>query len=203
VDARPAVALTGLGQAGAFQLLAPGFRFTPATAGAVAAVPDVLRWCVAHAVAVDPLELLAVALLAEQAPAVVPGAARRLALAGERLARLERVLAEDREVARRLAVSVSRVQQFQALADRSELALGWRYLRADPGDRAVLQWFVSQGRHVRTLLRGDEVIALGVPPGPRVGQVLTALREARLDGTVAADRVEEVRFVEAMTGREG
>ena len=35
------------------------------------------------------------------------------------------------------------------------------------------------------LLGGDDLIALGYPPGPRIGEILRALEEAQLEGTVA------------------
>ncbi|MBM4442280.1 MAG: hypothetical protein FJ027_17825, partial [Candidatus Rokubacteria bacterium] len=52
------------------------------------------------------------------------------------------------------------------------------------------------GAAARATLRGDDVIALGVPPGPRVAAALEALRDARLDGEVS-ERSEEEAFVRA------
>jgi tRNA nucleotidyltransferase (CCA-adding enzyme) len=56
--------------------------------------------------------------------------------------------------------------------------------------------YLDEWRHVRVRLRGDEVIALGVHRGPRVGEMLGALRDARLDGVVRSKRDEE-EFVRA------
>ena len=48
--------------------------------------------------------------------------------------------------------------------------------------------YLDRHRHSRTLLTGDDVIALGVRSGPEVGRVLRTLRTARLDGrTVTRD----------------
>lgn len=37
---------------------------------------------------------------------------------------------------------------------------------------------------MRPILRGDDLLELGVLPGPAVGQMLRVLRAARLDGEV-------------------
>jgi poly(A) polymerase/tRNA nucleotidyltransferase (CCA-adding enzyme) len=57
-------------------------------------------------------------------------------------------------------------------------------LLGDAATRREVAWFVAEARAVRPALRGDDVTALGVPPGPEVARVLSALRDARLDGTV-------------------
>ncbi|MEO6196641.1 MAG: hypothetical protein ABIP58_00870 [Dehalococcoidia bacterium] len=57
--------------------------------------------------------------------------------------------------------------------------------------------YIERLKHVRPLLRGDDLIALGVPTGPRVGEVTARLREARLDGQVKT-REDEAAMVQAM-----
>jgi len=44
------------------------------------------------------------------------------------------------------------------------------------------------------LLSGDDLIALGHPPGPRLGEILRALEEAQLEGQVTT-RDEAEQFV--------
>ncbi len=46
-------------------------------------------------------------------------------------------------------------------------------------------------RHVNPALSGDDLIKMGVPEGPRIKEILQALREARLDGKVTNKREEE------------
>ena len=55
--------------------------------------------------------------------------------------------------------------------------------------------FTGRLADVRPALSGDDVIALGVEPGPRVGQLLAELLRARLDGEVETkqDEIEAVR----------
>jgi tRNA nucleotidyltransferase (CCA-adding enzyme) len=56
--------------------------------------------------------------------------------------------------------------------------------------------YLKRWRRVRPLLRGDEVLALGVPPGPAVGEALKALRAARLRGETKS-REDEVKLVKS------
>jgi tRNA nucleotidyltransferase (CCA-adding enzyme) len=69
--------------------------------------------------------------------------------------------------------------------------------------------YLDDWRHVAPELRGDDVIALGVPQGPQVQKALQLVRAARLDGTardLADERVLVLRFARsikeagAMTG---
>ncbi len=57
-----------------------------------------------------------------------------------------------------------------------------------------LRRYVREWRHVRPVLNGRDLARLGVVPGPRVGELLEALRYARLDGNVAS-RADEEAFV--------
>jgi tRNA nucleotidyltransferase (CCA-adding enzyme) len=57
-----------------------------------------------------------------------------------------------------------------------------------------LRHYLAELRGVETLLRGEDLIELGVPEGPRVGEVLKELKAARLDGLVET-REDEERFV--------
>ena len=54
--------------------------------------------------------------------------------------------------------------------------------------------YMTTYRSVRPLLRGDDLPALGVPPGKAVGEVLARLRAAKLDGEVRT-RADEERLV--------
>jgi tRNA nucleotidyltransferase (CCA-adding enzyme) len=54
--------------------------------------------------------------------------------------------------------------------------------------------YMARYRNVRPLLRGDDLPALGVPPGKPIGEVLARLRAAKLDGEVRT-RADEERLV--------
>jgi tRNA nucleotidyltransferase (CCA-adding enzyme) len=72
------------------------------------------------------------------------------------------------------------------------LALMGRAERADLRKR--IGDFLTMGRRVRPILRGDDLRALGVQPGPIYRDILNSLLYARLDGHVQ-NRDDELRFV--------
>ncbi len=53
------------------------------------------------------------------------------------------------------------------------------------GDEAVRAWVrrdLTELRRLELRIRGADLIAAGVAPGPRIGRALEATRRARLDG---------------------
>jgi tRNA nucleotidyltransferase (CCA-adding enzyme) len=83
------------------------------------------------------------------------------------------------------------------LARKCEPGLLYRVARADCLGRAGQQdavatdWFLERIRALdvvdrlpEPLLRGRDVLALGVPPGPKVGRILRAVYERQLDGAI-------------------
>jgi tRNA nucleotidyltransferase (CCA-adding enzyme) len=74
----------------------------------------------------------------------------------------------------------------------------YRVARADclgrrPGrfEPVAMEWFLERVRELEVqvrppdpILRGRDVLALGVPPGPEVGRVVKAVYEFQLDGKV-------------------
>ncbi len=61
-------------------------------------------------------------------------------------------------------------------------------------EREQAHAYMARYRNVRPVLRGDDLPALGVPPGKPVGEVLALLRAAKLDGEVRT-RADEEKFV--------
>ena len=59
-----------------------------------------------------------------------------------------------------------------------------------------LTLYLNELRHIKLMLNGDELLALGVPQGPQIGELLQALLTARLDGRVKT-RQDEINFVQA------
>ena len=63
------------------------------------------------------------------------------------------------------------------------------------GNEEVRAWVrrdLTEFRGLALRLRGSDLLAAGVPPGPWVGEALRAVRRARLDGVVAED--DELRY---------
>ena len=54
-----------------------------------------------------------------------------------------------------------------------------------------IRMYLAEWWTVAPLLRGPDLLALGVPPGPAVGEALRALRRARLDGETRNRHDEE------------
>ena len=91
---------------------------------------------------------------------------------------------------------------FRRLAQKVDLELLARLARADCRGRtgdfdcSAMDWFIERARALgvehqppKPLLLGRHLLALGVPPGPRVGEILKAVYERQLDGEVRS--VEE------------
>ena len=86
---------------------------------------------------------------------------------------------------------------FRRLAQKVDLELLARLARADCKGRTgnfdctAMDWFVSKARALGVehrppppLLMGRHLLALGVAPGPRMGEILSAVYELQLDGRV-------------------
>ena len=87
---------------------------------------------------------------------------------------------------------------FRRLAQKVDLELLARLATADclgraPGrfDCSAMDWFLDRARSLGVehrppppILLGRHLLALGLPPGPRVGEILKAVYERQLDGTV-------------------
>jgi len=196
-DQRPDVALRHLGSAGVFRLLAPDHRFTRAIAERARRLPAALVWCHAHALTPSPIEVAAVIVLSGQSATVTRAALDRLVITGEPRARLERALTRPMVPAKSGTRASDRARLFRGLSD-VELLATW--LTGGAARRDV-EWLVGTARSVRPKLGGDDIVALGVAPGPRVADALRKLRDARLDGRLT-DHDSEVAFVQDFLSRE-
>ena len=86
---------------------------------------------------------------------------------------------------------------FRRLAAKVDLELLARFAHADCAGRAgnfdcsAMDWFVERARALGVqhrppppLVLGRHILALGVPPGPRVGEILKEIYERQLDGEI-------------------
>jgi tRNA nucleotidyltransferase (CCA-adding enzyme) len=145
---------------------------------------------------VAPLTQVYLCLLASRAPRdQVEGAIRRLALHGAWECGL-RDGVRLREEAPRLAEPGLRASQATAILAPFEVAAVAACALLEPraAVRARLWLHFERWRYQRPALRGRDLQALGVEPGPLIGQLLTRLRAARLDGEVRT-REDEVALV--------
>jgi tRNA nucleotidyltransferase (CCA-adding enzyme) len=152
------------------------------------------RWARNAGIALDPAEVCLTALLIGRPATTIVRALDRLALIGEPRARIEAAV-RGGALARRLAapgLGPSAIDRL--LRPVPEPALIGAWLRAGARARRRVQWFLARGRAVRPRLGGRDLLALGVPPGPRVGATLERLRRLRLDGA-AGSLAEERELV--------
>ena len=194
-EPRPDAVLVRLGTGGAFRLIDPRCRFTRAARAALLGLPAALAWAREHRLAVPNVELLLVALLAGEPRELVATALRRLEITGAPAVRIVRAIEGRAALGHELAAARRASARARALRGCSALELAWLWLGGDADVRATVTWFLASRRE-RGTLRGDDVIALGVPAGPGVAAALEALRDARLDGEVS-DRSDEETFVRA------
>lgn len=86
---------------------------------------------------------------------------------------------------------VSRSAVYRALGGLStEALLVGVATHRSPRVRERIGLFLSDLRSATTSLNGRDLVALGVPEGPRVGEILAELLDARLDGEVTCEREE-------------
>jgi tRNA nucleotidyltransferase (CCA-adding enzyme) len=136
-------------------------------------------------------------LTADAAADQVHGALARLALHGV----WERVLSDAlrlRGEAPRLAEPGLRPSQVVAILEPFSAAAvaACALMESQATVRGRLWRYLEHWRYRRPALRGRDLQALGVEPGPFMGQVLARLRAARLDGQ-ARKREDEVALVRA------
>jgi tRNA nucleotidyltransferase (CCA-adding enzyme) len=140
------------------------------------------RWAKSAGVAADPAEVAVLALTLGRPAEVVEQSLDRLALSGEPRARLE-AGALGGPLARRLEARRLSPSAVGALLDGAPQAAALAaWLRGGARARGRIQWYLAHGRAVRPRLTGRDLLALGVPGGPRVGAALGMLRRRRLDG---------------------
>jgi tRNA nucleotidyltransferase (CCA-adding enzyme) len=169
----------------------------------LAAAERLGRWAGSAGVVVDRAELALLALTLGRPPHVVERSLDRLALAGEPRARIEAGALAGR-LARRLEaprLPPSAVGDLLASAPEAAALAAW--LRGGTRARRRIQWYLAHGRAVRPRLTGRDLVALGVPVGPRVGVALGMLRRHRLDGGAGSLAEERELVKEWLTsGRE-
>jgi tRNA nucleotidyltransferase (CCA-adding enzyme) len=97
---------------------------------------------------------------------------------------------------------------FRRLAQKVDLELLARLARADclgrtgEFDCSAMDWFLERARALGVehqppapILLGRHLLALGVTPGPKVGEILKEVYELQLDGQVTTieEAIEEAR----------
>jgi tRNA nucleotidyltransferase (CCA-adding enzyme) len=92
------------------------------------------------------------------------------------------------------------VQLLQAYPLRGLLVA--RAAVVNPDIVGQIERYFREWRHIRSALDGNDLLALGLKPGPQIGRLLARLLAARLDGEVA-DEAGERRLLQALIDDEG
>lgn len=200
-EPEPERSFTALGRLGAFKIFDPSYRFSPLAAKRAADLGSLLGRRRECQIPFDPLAQALLALVGHLRRDVGERCLRRLGLSGEPLSRLTAALRDGSALAERL-----RKQGPMPASARASLlrghpleTLGFAWLAGATPARRQVEWFLTEGRTTRSLLDGDDLSALGVAPGPKMGELLDRLRDSRLDG-VAATREEEMALVREWIG---
>ena len=81
---------------------------------------------------------------------------------------------------------------YRLLHGYSPLAITANSLACDlPVARRHINLFLNKLRYIKPALNGDDLIRMGITPGPRIKEALQLLHEARLDGKVTSKQDEE------------
>ena len=167
---------------GALEVIQPGFRLGPATARALDKAGDTT---LGFAILGASLSEETAAALAKRLAA--PVSVRRAMTDAARLAAGLDALA---------APALKNSAVYAALSPYVREAIVACRLTAPDGIMAErIDDFTRRLADIRSLLNGDDLLELGVEPGPQVGRVLAELLQARLDGEVETreDEIEAVR----------
>ena len=186
-EAAPGAAFDLAERLGALAAIHPGFRLGPATARAL----DEARGEAPSGAA------LGFAILGAAVPEDTTTAlAKRLAAPTD----MRRAMTDASRLAARLdALAAPTLRGSEVYAALSpyvrEAVLACRFTAGDGIMAERIDDFTGRLADVRPVLSGDDVIALGIESGPRVGQLLAGLLRARLDGEVETkqDEIEAVR----------
>ena len=80
---------------------------------------------------------------------------------------------------------------YHLLHGYSSPAIMANWLASDsPVAHQHIQLFLSKLRYVKPALTGNDLLRLGIPPGPGIKEILNRLHEARLDGKVRSKQGE-------------
>jgi tRNA nucleotidyltransferase (CCA-adding enzyme) len=187
-EEHPAEGLLELDRLGLSRACFPELAWTRTTAKLLRQVEGLLLWASLEGVWDGPPPLLFLAALAlsggEQAGQLL---AQRLALGGEQA----QVVAGAREGVEKLLGLVAhafRPSQLVEALERSQPV--WWLLAlalATPSQRRLLRQALTNWLRQPLPVRGAQLVAQGIPPGPWIGKALRRTRLALLDGEVSAE----------------
>jgi poly(A) polymerase len=147
---------------------------------------------------VDPLTRVAAALTDQEA---ARGLARRLKLSNDERDRLVAALGNDVKITSYMSLREMRraLYRLGAEAFRDRVMLAW----AEAGVSKASQWraliaHANMWKRPKLPLSGDDVLAAGVPAGPKVGEVMREVEEWWIDSDFPDDRLSIIERLKAV-----
>lgn len=139
----------------------------------------------------EKLQILWCLWLQDLNPEALQAVGRRLRLSTKLLGWIEQTRALEQLLpilqGQRPSQITQKLEGFHAIPIRSILATCEK-----PDLRQILQIYQDEYRHVRPFTTGKDLQALGLPPSPRYAAILSALKQAWLDGQVKSEVEEKV-----------
>ncbi|GGG35306.1 polynucleotide adenylyltransferase [Caldovatus sediminis] len=169
-----------------------------AVEGGRAARLPALRRLVAAGLPPDPVLRLAV-LVGEGPPRRIGVLAARLRMSGEERDRLARLLAEG-EAPPEPGLDDDEARRLLALRGADAVDALWLAEARDGRDRAADRARAAATPVPVFPLTGADVLALGVPEGPRIGALIRAVRDRWLAGGCTADRATCLAWLRELAG---
>lgn len=195
----PALALRGierLAELGLLRVLHPGISWGEGSRERLRGARAAWDWYHLEGLTDPPVQvwrLHLMALAGDLEEAELERLADRLMLAGEDRRLLVSFPARVEQARNRLqALDLLPHQAVEALEPLGGEELLLMMAAEDESVRAWVRRHLSELRSFELGIRGADLVAAGVPPGPRIGEALKATKRARLDGRIEAG--EELRF---------
>jgi tRNA nucleotidyltransferase (CCA-adding enzyme) len=209
----PVRAIARLAQLKLLRFLHRRLCYTAGIKRLVAATPKALAWWERRFpdAAIDRPILYLMALSSESSPVVIAAIIRRLACSREQATKMS---AGGKQVDRTLKRLTDRgtlrpSQVYRLLADLPDealvLLLAKQISRQQAARLSLLRRYLvayEKSRMITTVLKGKDLQAMGLKPGPQYGTILRKLLDARMDGMLTSE-AEERAFVQKRLGVRG
>lgn len=203
----PALALRGLERLddlGVLRVLHPGLELGTGARERLHAARAAFDWYELEGLTDPPVRswrLFLMALVLQFSSTELGRLAERLMLAGDD----HRLLTgfPERLADARRALAGAELPPHRAVEILDELAGDELLLLLAEGDETLRGWvrrFLTGLRRLELQIRGADLVAAGMPPGPAIGRALEATRRARLDGAIGGRREEELEFALRVKG---
>lgn len=138
-----------------------------------------------------------VALISPEDVSKARSVASHLALTKSQRMAVEAV-PEVRRIATKITISNIRRSRLASLLEPFSVAAVWTVAAASGGIvRDRLLDYVTKAQNEHPILTGDDLLTLGLPRGPQLGEILHRLRGAKLDGEIIS-RQDEMTYVQRM-----